>query len=160
MKRIVPATLLALFVLAGLTSCDSSRMYDEYQNIPEMTWHKDSVIAFDVPVTDTKKNHHILIQVRHNTDYPYSNLWLFIEVTQPDGQVLSDTLEIALAEPSGRWLGKGNGSLRTIHQAFRQQIYFPVSGSYRFTLQQGMRDEWLQGVHDVGIRIERISQRE
>ncbi|MBW6536815.1 MAG: gliding motility lipoprotein GldH [Mariniphaga sp.] len=143
-------------ILAGFTSCDSGRVFDQYREISDSEWHKDSLVVFKIPVNDTLKNHNLLLQIRNETKYKYSNLWLFIEIEQPGGEVLRDTFEIVLADPTGRWLGKGFGGLKTLQTIYRRDVYFPVSGEYTISLQHGMREEILTGIHDVGIRVENI----
>jgi gliding motility-associated lipoprotein GldH len=36
-------------------------------------------------------------------------------------------------------------------------VYFPVSGEFTVAIQQGMREEILEGIHDVGFRVEKTS---
>jgi gliding motility-associated lipoprotein GldH len=33
-------------------------------------------------------------------------------------------------------------------------VYFPRQGDYKFMIKQGMRDNVLQGIRDVGFRVE------
>lgn len=157
------ALVFLLGVIAAATaffSCDSTRVFDSYQEVPESAWHKDSLFTFSIPVTDTIRNHNLFIQIRNETSYKYSNLWLFIEIIQPGGEIMRDTFEIVLADPSGRWLGKGIGGLKTLQSVYRRNTYFPVPGDYNISLQHGMRDEILTGIHDVGIRVEKVTGRE
>ncbi len=144
-----------MMLLVGLSACDNTRVYDQYKEIPESTWYKDSIVVFEVPVDDTLQNHNLLIQIRNETSYRFSNLWLFIEIIQPDGETIKDTFEVILAEPSGRWLGEGFGGLKTRQTIYRRDVYFPVSGKYTVAIQHGMRDEDLEGIHDVGFRVEK-----
>jgi gliding motility-associated lipoprotein GldH len=153
MKKIV--YLFALLIL--LVSCDPNRVFDQYYEFPDSMWHKDSVVTFQIPIADTLRNHNLMVQIRNETNYKFSNLWLFIEITQPDGETVKDTFEIILAEPSGRWLGEGIGGLKTRQAIYRRNVYFPFSGEYIVTLQHGMREESLRGIHDVGFRVERSS---
>lgn len=152
----------SLFVVAAATffSCDSSRVFDSYREIPHSEWHKDSLFVFNIPITDTTQHHNLLIQLRNETSYKYSNLWLFVKILQPGGEMMRDTFEIVLAEPSGRWLGEGFSGVKTLQAVYRRNIYFPVSGEYTISLQHGMRDEILTGIHDVGIRIEKVGRSE
>ncbi len=157
MKKAGIYFLLVFAFALAFYSCDQTRVFDSYREIPESDWHKDSILFFDIPVTDTIQNHNLLIQVRNETSYKYSNIWLFIEVAQPGGETIRDTFEIVLADPSGQWLGKGFGGLKTVQSVYRRNIFFPASGNYRLSLQHGMREEFLQGIHDIGIRVEKVT---
>jgi len=156
MKRYL--TLLFLVIPAGLmlSSCDKTVVFDKYKAIPDSEWHKDSLVVFNIPVEDTLQSHNLLVNIRNETSYNFSNLWLFIEILQPDGEMLTDTFEIVLADPSGKWLGEGISGLKTRQTIFRRNVKLPVSGTYTVKLQHGMRQDVLKGVHDVGFRIEKV----
>jgi len=158
MKQPASLALFFILVLSYLSSCDSARKFDEFKNIPGSAWHKDSLVNFQIPVTDTLQHHNLIIQIRNETTYNYSNLWLFIEICQPGGNVLRDTFEVSLAEPSGKWLGEGLGGIKTLQTYYKKNFWFPVSGSYSISLQHGMRQDILKGIHDVGIRIEKTGK--
>jgi len=143
-------------ILAGIIfSCDSSRMYDQYEQVEGSQWHKDSLVIFEVPVEDTVINYNMFLNIRNEVNYQYSNLWLFIEIFQPDGSAVKDTFEIILADPSGKWLGKGLSGIRSSRTVYRRNVYFPSSGIYIIKIGHGMRPEVLKGIHDVGVRIEK-----
>ena len=156
MKRTLPFLLLIIVAGLGFTSCDKTVVFDKYKAIPETGWHKDSLVVFNISVEDTLQNHNLLINIRNETSYNYSNLWLFIKILQPDDEMLTDTFEIVLADPSGKWLGKGIGGLKTRQAIFRRNVRLPVSGEYTVKLQHGMRQDVLNGIHDVGFRIEKV----
>lgn len=148
--------LLALaFSVAIFTSCNNDALFEKYQNIPDSQWHKDSLVVFEVPVTDTLQNHNLLVNIRNEIDYNYSNLWLFIEIVRPDGKAVKDTFELTLAAPSGKWLGEGFGNLRTQQVMYRRNVNFPVPGEYKVSIQHGMREDILDGISDVGITLQK-----
>jgi len=155
MKQLKFQLLLIGCLLFILAACDNSRVFDQYKPIPKSGWNKDSLVVFSVPVTDTVQNHNMYINVRNDVDYPYSNLWLFVDIIQPGGKALKDTFELSLADPAGKWLGEGMGGVKTRKVIYRRNVYFPVSGTYKIELQQGMRKDNLKGIRDIGIRIEK-----
>lgn len=136
-------------------ACDRNRIFDEYKEIPQSGWNKDSMIVFNIPISDTLKTHNLLINVRNNFHYKFSNLWLFIEINQPGGTTLTDTFELSLADPTGKWLGEGFGGIKTSRTMYKRSIYFPVSGEYQIKIQHGMRGEILNGISDIGFRVEK-----
>lgn len=146
---------LSLFLLAGIVSCDRKRVFESYYELDKNGWNKDSVVVFNVAITDTIKNQNLYVNIRNKGTYPYSNLWLFLTIGSPDGAMRTDTVEFTLAEPSGRWKGSGIGSLHDNQILFKSSIYFPRKGKYTFQIKQGMRDNVLQGIRDIGIRLEK-----
>jgi gliding motility-associated lipoprotein GldH len=70
--------------------------------------------------------------------------------------VYHDTAEFQLASPEGRWLGDGIAGLKTVTLAYRSEgLRFPKAETYRFRMQHLMRDEPLQGIHSVALKLYR-----
>ena len=148
---------LILSLLAGIISCDRKRVFESYYQLDKNGWNKDSVVVFHVPLTDTIKIHNVFVNIRNKGTYPYSNIYLFLTTGSPDGIMRTDTVEFTLADPSGRWKGSGIGGLHDNQILYKSSVFFPRKGEYKFLIKQGMRDNVLQGIRDVGIRIERVN---
>lgn len=152
-------TKLKLLVITAVTSmliaaCSDNYVYNGYVTMPHERWHADSLASFRVPVSDTITFYNLFVNVRNTTDYPYQNLYLFINITAPNGASVRDTFECYLADDHGKWLGKGKGKLRDNRFIYRQNIRFGTEGDYTVTLQQAMRVEQLKGISEVGFRVE------
>lgn len=149
-QRYISVIILAVTVL----SCSSTADFEDYKFVGN-GWHKDSSAVFNVDIVDTLSTYNILVDTRNTNAYPYANLWLFVKITAPDSNVMCDTVEFQLSNIDGKWLGKGAGSLYDLQQPYRNNIFFPKAGRYTISLTQGMRDNSLPGINDIGIRIER-----
>lgn len=145
-----------LFVL---TSCSTGSIYQESISVPTEGWEIDSTAQFQVEIVDASVPYDIEILTRNTSTYGYQNLWLFIDEQLPDGSNKRDTMEIYLADNRGRWLGSGMGSLYQLSTPFKQEYYFPGEGNYTFTIVQGMRQESLKGISDVGLRVKFAEKR-
>lgn len=143
--------LPVLFLI--LASCNTGTLYDHNKSLPENVWKSDQIIRFDVELEDTVNICKFYLNVRHSTDYRYANLFLFINTTFPDGREARDTVECILADPSGKWLGKGISDIRDNQVLLRRGIRFPEQGTYIFEFEQAMREPELEGVMDIGMRI-------
>ncbi len=155
MKRKLVRLIIFCASLAVFASCDKNLVFEKNLPIPENGWNKDSVMVFNVPVIDTLLNNNLYINVRNDIKYKYSNLWLFITIDQPGDTSITDTFEITLADPSGKWLGEGFGGIKSRQVIFKRNVYFPVSGEYKINIRQGMRENVLKGITDIGIRVEK-----
>jgi gliding motility-associated lipoprotein GldH len=151
MKNYVHFPVLVMAVM--ISSCDPQMVYDHYEKVDGGNWDWDQKMVFPVDISDTTRLQNLYLQIRHTVEYPMSNLYVFIEVEGPDGQQLWDSVNMILAEPGGRWNGRGKGKLRELQLLYRKQTRFAKSGIYTFTLEQGMRRSRVP-VTDVGIRIE------
>jgi gliding motility-associated lipoprotein GldH len=148
--------IAAAILFAAFLACNHKVVTGEYSTIKQANWHKDSTVVFHIPVSDTIKNHSLYINVRNDINYKYSNLWLFIELAPPRGnQTVIDTFEITLADERGKWLGEGFGGVKTLESVYKQNVFFPASGDYQLSIKQGMRDNRLKGITEIGFRLEK-----
>lgn len=150
-----------LSILFLSISCDKTRVYDSYKTLPK-EWHKDTVVEFKFEAPDTLNEYDLFINLRNNSDYRYSNLYLITEINFPHGKVLSDTLQYEMAKPSGEWLGTGFGEVKENKLWYKENFRFSEPGEYTVNIQQAMRKrdstagiEKLQGITEVGFRVEK-----
>jgi len=85
-------SVLYFLVLIALVSCDKKRVFDEYKSVGN-AWNKDSIVSFDLPEMDVKKQYNLFLNIRDNNDYPFNNLFLIVSLEQPNKKTLVDTLE-------------------------------------------------------------------
>ena len=156
--RIINNVIFILF-LALLVSCDSNQVFETNVEVADFTWHKDSIIKFEVDIRDTISPHNIYINVRNTSRYKMQNLFLFLTTTSPTGVVLRDTFECYLADERGRWTGSGWGDIYDNQFIYKKNIRFPVSGIYTFEYIQAMRTDKLKYISDIGLRIEKVEIR-
>jgi len=147
---------LLLFIpllMLYMYGCRQINHFSAAEQIPESGWQISNRIGFDVEITDTLSAFDIFFTLRNNNDYPFRNLYLFITVVSPEGYAIKDTLEYQLSDEKGNWFGSGLGDIHDLTVPFKRDVLFPESGSYRFIIEHGMREEELKGIIDIGIRI-------
>lgn len=155
-RNLLPALLLVIISW----SCDSNRVYDEYESITN-GWNIYSVITFDLPQIDSIPNYNLFINVRNNNDYAFSNIFLIANIQFPQGKVITDTLEYQMAMPGGEWLGTGFGDVKENKLWYKEGVRFNEPGQYKISIKHAMRKsgsekgiENLEGITQVGLRIE------
>ncbi|MCI1752054.1 MAG: gliding motility lipoprotein GldH [Flavobacteriales bacterium] len=151
---------LAVLLLAG---CSGAVVFQADIPVPNGEWDRTWKPEFAFDIQDTISQRDIYLDIRHTGDYPFSNIYVFATLTGPQGHTLTDTVECTLADPTGRWYGKGAGFIHSdrvqAHVLYRMHNTFPASGRYTIALEQAMRTEKLTGVIDVGISIEASATR-
>lgn len=145
-----------------ITSCDSNRVFDEYKALDDNKWVQENPIEFEIPITDTISRNNLFVNIRNNADYQYSNLFLITHIKFPDGKQVVDTLQYAMTDNNGRFLGSGISEVKESRLFLKENIMFPSSGNYNVSIYQAMRKngtvqgiEELEGVTNVGFRIEK-----
>lgn len=136
-------------------SCRNNVVFSKYESFENNEWFAKNKVSFDLEMTDANSLHDISVMVRHADAYPYSNLYLFLTTTYPDGKVTLDTLECILANPKGEWMGNGAGDIFDITIPLKQSTRFPLTGKYNFTFEQAMRTDPLPLIMDFGFEIKK-----
>lgn len=146
--------LVLLLWLSAFVSCSNEEVvFQKAVEFPAEGWDKDNAALFQYEASDTVGRYDIVVDLRNDGSYAYQNFWLFVRSFSPDSALYSDTLECVLADNQGRWIGEGSGSMRHLPVMFLSDVKFPKAGLYSFELTQGMREDVLRGIHDIGLRI-------
>jgi gliding motility-associated lipoprotein GldH len=147
--------ILFIFLILMFISCDSNRIFEEHISLKDGTWSARNKLQYNVAISDLLSRYNVYLNVRNGPEYQYSNLFVFMNTTYPDGKIARDTIELTLADYDGRWLGSGMGSVKFSKFLFQKNLQFKQTGNYRFTVEQAMRVSELKGIHDFGLRIEK-----
>ena len=137
-------TAIAVF----LPSCRNDIVYSQFSSIPSAQWHADSVAHFNFTIADEMADYRMIVYVRHHDNYPYQNMWLFL-----DNGERRDTIEFYLADDRGRWLGDKHHGFVEMPVLIEENYHFPDAGAYYLDVQHAMRDTLLKGITDVGLEI-------
>ena len=66
-----------MLLLLLLTSCGKKVVLDELYSFENLAWHMDSAITAQWAPTDSEETVFMSMYIRHTTDYPYNNIYLF-----------------------------------------------------------------------------------
>lgn len=139
-------------LLTVFLSCDRSAWFEQFITLPDARWHADSAAVFTFQTPDTLNGYDLEIILRSNENFPYSNLYLFLERQGENSNVI-DTLEHLMTLPDGRWTGKGYGAMKENLIRYKLNYRFEENEKINLFVRHGMRDVYLKGVEDVGFRI-------
>lgn len=153
-------SFLFFVLIVTLVSCDKKRVFDEYKAVGD-GWNKDSIVSFELPPLDVKKQYDLFLNIRDNNDYPFNNIFLIVSLEQPNKRTLVDTLEYQMANPDGSLLGEGFTDTKDNKLVYKERMKFSA-GKYRVHIKQAVRQtgkidgiKVLKGITDVGFRIEK-----
>jgi gliding motility-associated lipoprotein GldH len=147
--------LLAITLLAG--ACATIDVFEKNVDIPGHAWSTSYKPEIAFEVSDTTSLYNIYVVIRHTDAYRYKNIWMNVYTKVPGDSTHRQRLDLRLATDEKGWLGSGMDDL------FEQRILITNtpqkltrSGLYTFRLEQIMRDDPLQYVMNVGIRVEKV----
>lgn len=147
----IPALCVLLF------SCGEQEFFEGNEPVAGSSWDRKDAKAFIVNIDDTVSYYDFFVDLRHNESYPYANIYLFMTVNLPGDKHAQDTIGYYMQDAERNWLGNHSGSLISHHVLVKQNRRFPRKGKYVFTLRNGMRDNPLNGITDVGITLKKRS---
>ncbi len=158
-RMAVPRLAAPLFILASVfifSSCSDTRIFDNDFDLPQATWHVDSVQTFVIDVKDTALSYNLYHKVRNASDYEFYNLYIKYTIADSLHQKLAGELqEMILFDPkTGAPYGSGLGDIFSHEFPAKQNYRFPSPGRYYFKVQQYMRQPNLKGIHSVGLRVD------
>ncbi len=97
----------------------------------------------------------LFLILRHNEKYNYNNIYINLYIQGP-GQDTAQKFRMnpELATNEGGWKATGMDDIYE-HRIELDKPEYLKAGHYKFTVEQIMREDPLQNVLDVGIRIEK-----
>ncbi len=149
------ASLLVVIITLStiISSCSSGTVFNQNFDLPESGWYKSNAVKFNIDITDSLKPYDFGISIRNNIDYRYSNLYIFLRTEFPNGNISNDTIEFIIANEEGKWLGKGWGDVKENNILLKSNLRFPLTGNYKFLIQQAMRVDTLKGLQSIGLSV-------
>ena len=146
-----------------VVSCNSNAIYDQFQPIENHKWSSNNKIEFIVNNVDTISKKNVFINIRNNSTYEFSNLYLITELVYPNKTIVTDTLHYQMANELGAFLGVGFTEIKENKLFYKEKKIFPIKGTYSFTVRHAMRKngvvspiDFLKGIQDVGFSIENL----
>lgn len=155
MKRSRLFHLLILTIL--FQGCGPVDLFEKTTAIPGHAWSSDFIPEFELDLNDSTQTYRLFVVIRHTEKYKFNNLFVNLGIKEPgqdSAMVLRQELKLASNE---RWLGDGMNDIyeHRIPVGLLGDTRSLTPGKYTFTLQQIMRDDPLEHVLDVGVRVEK-----
>jgi len=152
-KLLLPAVFCLTFA-----SCTKIDVFEKNLAFKNHEWPSSIKPSIEFAITDTTSLYNIFVVIRHSDAYKYNNLWLNVYIQPPGDSVTKRTVELPLADNKKGWLGSGMDDIFEHRIAITDPVQFKKQGTYRFTFEQIMRDDPLEEIYNVGLRIEKVNQ--
>ncbi|MCU0342117.1 MAG: gliding motility lipoprotein GldH [Spirosomaceae bacterium] len=117
------------------------------------------MFGFSFNVTDTNAVYDLLLDVKHDAEFPNQNCYTLIKTRYPNGKVLTQQVSLELASAQGAWYGDCGSSWCTLHLPIQERAYFNLPGKYDISLQQYNRMDTLRGIRNIGLMVKKIGDR-
>jgi gliding motility-associated lipoprotein GldH len=162
----LPQTTLAvkkilLFALLGtcFAACNKVDVLEKNVAIRNHSWPSGLKPEVSFTIEDTASLYNVYLVIRHFDAYNYNNIWVKCTVTSPgDSVTRSRQYNLTLATNEQGWLGTGMDDIFEIRTLIQPGTKFTKAGEYKFVLEQVMREDPLDHILNVGLRVEKAGQ--
>lgn len=145
-----------------LSACTHIDLYEKMVPVPKQEWQGSFKPVFKFTITDTTSPYQLFLLFRHTDKYDYNNLWVTVTTKIPGSDsTYKAQYELPLASNDKGWLATGMDDIYDHRIALTppdQKFYFKKAGEYQFTVEHIMREDPLQQVLNIGLRIEKKVQ--
>lgn len=157
MKRNRLYRILTLSVLAScfFASCATVDVFEKNVAIPNHAWSSQFKPSISFVISDTTSLYDVSLVIRHTDAYRYKNIWVNLTLQPPAGESKSQSLELPLATDSKGWLGTGMDDIFEHRIPVFRSIQLN-KGAYQFEIANIMREDPLEHVMNIGIRVEKV----
>lgn len=146
-------------ILVSVACVPDTNSYSAFETFAGSQWlYGDTVVLTPdtLPDSGSPVRGTLLLVVRHNASYDYSNIWLEVTTFTTDTVLTTDTVEMELADAYGRWLGKGIGTEFCTTDTF--STAFDMRPGISVGLRHIMRTDTLADIEQAGIMFRPAGQ--
>jgi len=153
MKPIKTCCLFFVFCAFILSSCTKIDLYEKDITVPGFRWKSNFQPEFTFNIKDTASPYQLFLVLRHNEKYNFNNIWITLYSQPPGDTVHKASFELQLAN-NEKWLASGMDDIYE-HRIKLTDPQYLKAGIYRFRIEQIMREDPLENVMNVGLRVEK-----
>jgi len=148
--------LTALFLTALLSSCTRTNLFEKNVSLPGGKWPMEVKPVVTFEIADTTSDYNVFFVIRHTEAYGYNNIFIRIGSSMVgDSAMVTKVFDLPLASQN-KWLASGMDDIFE-HRVllYSRPVRFRKPGTYTFKLEQLMRENPLEHVLNVGLRVEK-----
>ena len=150
--------LFILTLSVCFASCIKIDLFEKQSQIPSQQWYYNNVPQFTFNIEDTSSLYNVYIVLRHTDLYEYNNIWLRVGSTAPSDTIHYQNINLKLASDSKGWEGVGMDDIFEVRKIISPgPLSFNKPGDYSFSVAQIMRENPLNYILNVGIRVEKVN---
>ena len=153
LSYILSIALLASLIISDI-SCTTIDIYEKNVKLPNHSWKNSYKPEFTFTIKDTSVAYQLFLVIRHTEKYNFNNIWINLYSQPPGDTVHKARFELQLATNDKGWLGTGMDDIYE-HRIALTDPRTLKAGTYKFLLEQIMREDPLKNVLNVGLRVEK-----
>lgn len=156
MKGIFVRSIFCFAILCALfcTACNRQKViFSQKEEFDQNGWAYFDSLRFAFSVVDTMQRYDLTLEVTHDADYAWQNLYVKIKTAFPKDSVKTDLLSLELSDRAGDWAGSCGSGKCSVKIPLQTGIRFPSSGDYQLNFIQAMRVDPVPGIHALKLTV-------
>ena len=147
--------ILLFTVLIITAACTADRVFEENKDFSNNTWTIDEETNFSFSIDDNTLYYQVFLNLRHDADYPYRNIYVRYNLTDSSSTIIDKALMnfSLFSAKEGKPYGEGISNIYAYQQVLIDSVLFPYEGNFNIELDQYMRTDSLKSVYSAGIKI-------
>ena len=151
----IPYRFLVVLSLLSV-SCRSIDYFEKNEVIPGQAWQHNRPVTGVFSISDTASLYNVSLVLRHTDSYHFNNIWIKLDWQSPADSVVSHTMDLTLGSDAEGWEGSGMNDIREVRKLLTPTpLPFRQSGNYSYSISHIMREDPLQSIMSVGLRVEK-----
>jgi len=148
-------SLIVLLISYFIFSCTTIDLYEKSVAIPGHAWKSSFKPSFRFTIKDTSSLYQLFLVLRHNDKYNFNNIYINLYAQLPgNDSVKKIRRDLTLATNDKGWLGSGMDDIYE-HRIPLGDPEPLKAGNYTFSIEQIMREDPLDNILNIGLRIEK-----
>jgi gliding motility-associated lipoprotein GldH len=148
----------AMLVLVSLVACKKAPVYSDTHVFSDGIWGSGEMPEFQFDMQDSIGLYNMSFVLRLNDEYDYQNMWVLMHTVKPTGASSTDTINLQVIDPKGKWLGKKSGSSYTFTGVFAYKHRFEDIGKHIIRMEHAVMNPDLRGVLDMTLMVEHADE--
>lgn len=149
--------IFSALIFLGLSACNKDVLFQDTLSIEDGIWRYEDPKTFAFIAEDTLTSYDLLIEVKHDSRFPFQNLYMQLRTSLPGKRIVEDIVSIDLADRSGNKYGTCRGEQCTFRIPVQKSFTFEETGPYEISIAQHSRLDLLPGVLAIGLTIKEIA---
>jgi len=137
------------------SSCNRGNIYSHEEEIKGGTWSYKDSLTYQFEIDDTAQLYSMQLNVLHDNNFPYENLYVKIRSVYPDKSIKNDVLSLEFADETGGWMGEKEGKKFLAPIALQPIAKFSQKGKYSMTFYQNSRIDSVPGIHSLELSVDK-----
>jgi gliding motility-associated lipoprotein GldH len=134
-------------------------VFEAHQELsPDLQWNKAESRTFTIDITDNSHPYRLDLAFRYGTGFPYRNMMVRINETDPEGQVIIRDLDFAVRGEDGEPLGEPAYDIMDLTVSVDREKKFPVLGTYTYSVAHIMPVDTVHYAMEVGLVLRKPSE--